>query len=138
MDRNREFADRMYRFAVRVVSFCRRLPSTREGDVIGRQLLRAGTGMPANYRAAGRARSYADFISKLAIAVEEGDEAVFWFNVLIDTHLASDPETRDLRTEAAELLAVCAAAHRTARRRRADHLSTQAAHRRNPTSAGSQ
>jgi four helix bundle protein len=120
MDRNREFADRMYKFAVCVVRFCRRLPSSREGDVIGRQLLRAGTGMPANYRAAGRARSYADFISKLGVAVEEGDEAVYWLNIVIDTQLTSDAEAQNLRTEAVELLAVCSAAHRTARSRRAD------------------
>lgn len=112
----------MHKFAVRVVRFCGQLPSTREGNVIAQQLLRAGTGLPANYRAASRARSYKDFVSKMAVAVEEADETVHWLSVLIDAELTSDQEAQELRTEAQELLAICTASHRTAKKRLAGVL----------------
>jgi four helix bundle protein len=117
--RTSDLNERMSRFAVRLVCFCRTLPHTRESDVIGRQLLRAGTGMPANYRAAGRARSYADFISKMGIAAEEGDETVYWLRIVIEAELGLRQEAQDLRTEAHELMAICAASHKTAKSRQA-------------------
>jgi four helix bundle protein len=76
---------RTKQFAIRIVSVSRSLPKTREGDVIGKQLLRSGTGVAANYRAVCRSRSKAEFISKINIVVEEADETVFWLELLGDT-----------------------------------------------------
>lgn len=68
---------RTRRFAIRIVSVVRSLPRAREGDVIGKQLLRSGTAVAANYRAVCRSRSQAEFISKMKVVVEEADETVF-------------------------------------------------------------
>lgn len=72
-----ELRNRSKRFALRVIRLFQHLPRTVEAQVLGRQLLRSGTSIGANYRAAGRARSKAEFISKIGIVVEEADEAVF-------------------------------------------------------------
>ncbi|MFQ5637494.1 MAG: four helix bundle protein, partial [bacterium] len=68
-------------FAKQVIRFCRTLPENREGRLIGNQLFRSGTSVAANYRAACRARSKRDFISKMGIVEEEADESFFWFEV---------------------------------------------------------
>ena len=73
--------------------------------------------MAANYRAANRARSYADFTSKMGIAAEEADETLFWLGVTIDGGVNGGAEAETLRTEARELLAICAASHKTAKGR---------------------
>jgi four helix bundle protein len=106
---------RTKQFAVRIVSVVRSLPRIREGDVIGKQLLRSGTAVAANYRAVCRARSHAEFISKMNIVVEEADETVFWLELLADTGLVSTEKLSLLLKEANELLAICAASSRTAR-----------------------
>jgi four helix bundle protein len=80
---------RTKQFAIRIVSVVRSLPRTREGDVIGKQLLRSGTAVAANYRAVCRSRSKAEFISKINIVVEEADETVFWLEFLGDTGVVS-------------------------------------------------
>ena len=76
---------RTKQFAIRVVRLFRALPKTREAMVMGNQLLRSGTSVAANYRAACRARSKAEFISKMGTVVEEADETVFWLELLIET-----------------------------------------------------
>ena len=82
---NLEFAikmqDRTMAFAVQVVKFFVKLPKTDEARVPGRQLLRAGTSVGANYRAVCRSKSDADFISKMGTVVEEGDESGFWLDL---------------------------------------------------------
>ncbi len=106
---------RTKQFAIRIVSVVRSLPRTREGDVIGRQLLRCGTAVAANYRAVCRSRSKAEFISKISIVVEEADETVFWLELLGDTAVVPTEKLSLLLKEANELLAVCAASLRTAK-----------------------
>ena len=69
---------RTKRFALRILKLFRSLPKTEEARILGRQLLRSGTSIGANYRAACRARSRAEFIAKLGIVLEEADETVFW------------------------------------------------------------
>ncbi|MGH7752041.1 MAG: four helix bundle protein, partial [Gemmatimonadales bacterium] len=76
-------------FAILVIRFVMGLPRNRAGDVIGRQLLRAGTSVAANYRAACRARSRREFIAKLGIVEEEADESAFWLEVAAESHLAA-------------------------------------------------
>jgi four helix bundle protein len=106
---------RTKQFAIRIVSVVRSLPRTREGDVIGKQLLRCGTAVAANYRAVCRSRSKAEFISKISIVIEEADETVFWLELLADTEVVSPEKLRFLLKEANELLAICAASLRTAK-----------------------
>ncbi len=83
---------------------------------MGKQLLRAGTSVGANYRAAGRARSKAEFISKIGIVVEEADETVFWIECLIESGIVKADLLADLLSEANELIAIFAASQRTARK----------------------
>jgi four helix bundle protein len=71
--------------------------------------------MAANYRAAGRSRSKAEFVAKMGVVVEEADETVFWLEMLVDSGLVSAIKLRDLQTEANELLAIFAASRGTAR-----------------------
>src|SRR2546422_3135567 len=106
---------RTKQFAIRVVRLFRALPKTREAMVMGNQLLRSGTSVAANYRAACRARSKAEFISKMGTVVEEADETVFWLELLIETGTMKRDRMEVLLSEANELLAIFAASHRTAR-----------------------
>lgn len=109
--------DRSKQFAIRIVRLCQSLPKTEEGRVIGKQLLRCGTSVAANYRAACRSRSKAEFISKLGVVVEEADECVFWLELLVDLGIVSQSKMDSLLKEANELLAIFAASQRTARNR---------------------
>ncbi len=80
-----EMKKRTKAFALRVVRLVEVLPATRTADVIGKQLLRCGTSVGANYRAACRARSQADFISKMGIVEEEADETIYWIELLVES-----------------------------------------------------
>ena len=110
---------RTKQFAIRIVGVVRFLPRTREGDVIGKQLLRCGTAVAANYRAVCRSRSKAECISKISIVVEEADETVFWLELLADTAVVPAEKLSLLLKEANELLAICAASLRTAKNNKA-------------------
>jgi four helix bundle protein len=107
--------ERSKQFAVLIVKFFRSLPRTEEARVIGKQLLHSGTSVAANYRAVCRARSRAEFVSKIGIVVEEADETVFWLELLQDLEIMDQTKARNLLTEANELLAIFAASQRTAR-----------------------
>ena len=107
---------RTKQLAIRIVSVVRSLPRTREGDVIGRQLLRSGTAVAANYRAVCRSRSHAEFVSKMNVVVEEADESVFWLELLGDTGVVPAEKLALLLKEGNELLAICAASLYTAKR----------------------
>ena len=106
---------RTKQFAIRIVWLFKALPRTEEGRVIGKQLLRSGTSVAANYRAVCRARSKAVFISKIGVVVEEADETVFWLELLSDVGIMSEAKVNALRAEANQLLAIFAASQRTAR-----------------------
>jgi four helix bundle protein len=116
LSRQEQLRDRTKRFALRIIRLFRHLPRTTEAQVLGKQLLRAGTSVGANYRAVGRARSKAEFISKMGIVVEEADETVFWIECLIESEIVKAKLLADLLSEANELLAIFAASQRTARR----------------------
>jgi len=83
--------------------------------VLGRQVARCGTAVPANYRAACRAKSRADFLSKLATVEEETDETAFWLELIVDAGLFPDARLGDLRKEADELTAIFVSSIKTAR-----------------------
>ena len=104
-------------FALRIVRLVEALPQTRTADVLGRQLLRAGTSVGANYRAARRARSTADFINKLSIVEEEADECAYWLELLADAGVMKGALLEPLIQEANELTAIIVASIRTAKRR---------------------
>ncbi len=110
--------NRSKQFAIRMVRLFQSLPKTEEARVIGKQLLRCGTSVAANYRAAGRGRSKAEFISKLGIVVEEADECVFWLELLVDLNILPSDKMDSILKEANELLAIFSASHRTARTNR--------------------
>ena len=106
MNDNADLKVRTKTFALRVIKVVDALPKTRTANVIGNQLLRSGTSVGANYRAACRARSTADFIAKMGIVEEEADESVYWMELLIDSKLMSPPQLSDLIKEANELVAI--------------------------------
>jgi len=110
-----ELRNRSKQFAYRIIMLFRKLPHTTEAQIIGKQLLRSGTSVAANYRAAARARSQAEFISKIGIVVEEADETVFWLECLGDNGIVKPTLLGGLLKEANELLAIFAASQRTAK-----------------------
>ena len=102
-------------FALDVLRYADALPRTPSVQVVAKQLMRSGTSVGANYRAAARARSRNDFIAKLGIVEEEADESLFWIGLLRD--LIGDSEhLRGLEREADELLAIVVSSRKTARR----------------------
>ena len=105
-------------FALRVIRLVEALPHTRTGDIIGRQLLRSATSVGANYRAACRARSLADFIAKLGIVEEEADECLYWLDLLGASGAIAPKHLADLQAEADALVAMTVASINTAKRRR--------------------
>lgn len=107
--------DRTKHFAIRIVKLFRSLPRTDEARVIGKQLLRSGTSVAANYRAVCRARSKAEFIAKIGVVVEGADETVFWLELLGETQVVDPKKLINLSAEANELLAIFAASRRTAK-----------------------
>ena len=102
-------------FAVRIVRLYQALPKSRDGQVIGMQLLRSGTSVGANYRAVCRARSKPDFVSKIGVVLEEADESVFWLELLVETGVMPEKRLKPLLREARELTAIFTAAQRTSR-----------------------
>jgi len=110
-----EVKRRTHRFALDVIRLVESLPRSRTTEVLGKQLLRSGTSLGANYRAACRAKSAADFISKMGIVEEEADEASYWMELLVDSGCARASEVRALPEEANELLAITVSSIKTAR-----------------------
>jgi four helix bundle protein len=115
VSRQEELRNRTKQFALRIIRLFRHLPRSTEAQVLGKQLLRSGTSVGANYRAAGRSRSKAEFVSKIGIVVEEADETVFWLECLVESGIVKEELLEDLLAEANELVAIFAASHRTAR-----------------------
>jgi len=108
-----EMKDRTKKFALRIVKMAGSLPNTNVGRVIGGQVLRSGTSVGANYRAACRARSRAEFTSKLGIVEEEADETSYWIELLIEGGILPKPRLAPLLTESNELVAMVTASRVT-------------------------
>jgi four helix bundle protein len=87
-------------FAIRVVKLFRGLPWTTDAQVLGKQLIRSGTSVAANYRAACRGRSRPEFIAKLGVVAEEADESVFWLEMLVDCGIVPEKAVQELLKEA--------------------------------------
>ncbi len=103
-------------FALRIIKLIDALPNTTSARAIGNQLIRSGTAVGANYRAACRARSNAEFIAKIGIVLEEADESVFWLELIIEGELLKHELVESLKKEAEELTAIMAASRITAQR----------------------
>jgi four helix bundle protein len=110
-----EMKERTKRFGLRVIRAVASLPRTSVARHIGGQLLRAGTSVGANYRAACRARTQAEFIAKLGIVEEEADETIYWMELLIDAGIMPKVKLSALMTEANEILSIVVASINTAR-----------------------
>ena len=110
-----ELKGRTKQFALRVIRMSDALPRKMTADVLGRQLVRSATSVAANYRAACRAKSRADFISKMGTVEEEADEAGLWLELIEDAGLLPAARLAELRAEADALTAITVASIRTAR-----------------------
>ena len=110
-----QLRDRTKRFALRVIRLYRSLPYRGDAQVLGKQLLRCGTSVAANYRAVCRARSKAEFLAKMGVVVEEADEAILWLELMTESGIVSLEKVEALLKEANELTAIFAASQRTAR-----------------------
>jgi|694.fasta_scaffold33633_5 four helix bundle protein len=106
---------RVKRFALDVIRFYTSLPKDDVSRVLGRQLLRSGTSVGANYREARRGRSTAEFIAKWGVALTEADESQYWLELIIESGTCSNDQAQALLDEAAQLTAIFTAGDRTAR-----------------------
>lgn len=116
MDENL-FKRRTKQLALRVIKAVEGLPKNRTADVLGRQLIRSGTSIGANYRAACRGKSTADVIAKLRIVEEEADESAYWMELLIESGLVSEARLSELLQETNEIIAMTVASIRTFQKR---------------------
>jgi len=114
--RPEQLRDRTKAFALRVIRLFRSLPNKTDTQVLGKQLLRCGTSVAANYRAVCRARSKAEFVARLGIVAEEADEAVLWLELLIESGILKSVLTEGLLNEARELAAILTASREMARK----------------------
>ena len=112
-----ELKQRTKIFALRVIKLVGALPKTTVGRAIGSQLVRSGTSVGANYRAACRGRSKAEFVSRLGTVEEEADESAYWMELVIEGALLKKEQVDPLRREACELTAIMAASRISAKNR---------------------
>jgi four helix bundle protein len=110
-----DLKQRTKQFGLSVIASIQSLPSTAVARTIGNQLLRSGTSVGANYRAACRARSRPDFISKAGIAIEEADESLYWMDMLIEAKIVAPGSLERLMQEGNEIVAILTASVKTAR-----------------------
>ena len=113
-----ELEDRTKRFSLNLISLLKSLPKGYLGDVIGRQLLKSGTSIGANYREANRAESKADFVHKVNLSEKEASETVYWLELMTEAGIGSRQEVTTLLLKAREILAIFTVAGRTSKRLR--------------------
>jgi four helix bundle protein len=118
LNRAKQLQARTKRFAVRIIKAFARPPKDEATRIVGRQFLRSGTSLAANYRASCRARSTADFISKISVLTEEADETLFWFEVLVESDLIRLEIVESLMLECEELLKIFSSSLVTAKSNR--------------------
>ena len=114
-DQERDLRARTKSFALRIIRLYASLPKTTEAQVIGKQALRSGTSVGAHYREANRAKSTADFISKIEGGLQELDETAYWLELLGDGGIVAESRLTDLRNETEELIAIFVASAKTAK-----------------------
>jgi four helix bundle protein len=109
-----ELKARSKEFALRVIRLVDALPNTIKGRAIANQIMRSATSVAANYRAACRARSRAEFIAKIGVVEEEADETAFWLELIVDSKIRSEKQVELLQKEAGELVAIMASSRKSA------------------------
>lgn len=109
-----ELKKRTKKFALDIIRLVESFPKTKTGDIIGRQLLKSSTSVGANYRSACRAKSKADFISKISIVEEEADESLYWLELVVESKLINETRVKELIQEADELTAIFTSSRRSA------------------------
>lgn len=114
---SQELQQRTKEFALRIVHLFQSLPPRTDAQVLGKQLLRSGTSVGANYRAACHGKSAADFLAKMKICEEEADECEYWLELLAEAGIVKPALLEPLRQEARELASIMAASARTSRTR---------------------
>jgi four helix bundle protein len=110
-----EMKKRTKEFAKRIIFLCRKLPTTEEARLIRNQIFRAGTAVGANYRATCRARSKADFISKMGIVLEEADESLYWMELSVETEIMPHKLLEPLMDEGKQLVSIFVTSLNTAK-----------------------
>ena len=120
-----ELLTRTKAFALRILKLVDHLPRTTSGRAIGNQQVRSGTSVGANYRAACRSRSRAEFAAKLGLVAEEADETVYWLEVIRDGNLLPSNKLSGLLKEADELTAIFTAGRRSSSRNQTSNLKHQ-------------
>jgi four helix bundle protein len=115
------FKNRTKKLAVAIIKEVDKLPRSRAADVIGKQLIRSGTSIGANYRAACRAKSSADMINKMKIVEEESDETEYWLEILVEVGLTPQNQIDSIYKETDEILAMTVASLKTLRARQPSH-----------------
>ena len=110
-----ELKVRTKNFALRIILLAGSLPNTKTGNIIAHQIIRSGTSVGANYRAACRAKSTKDFINKLNIIEEEADETLYWLEIIKDANLLKPELLTDIIIEADELTAIFTSAGKTSK-----------------------
>ncbi len=121
MSDKRDLRVRTKNFALRIIRLYTALPKTTEAQVLGKQLLRSGASVGAHYREAGRARSTAEFISKMEVGLQELDETDYWLELLEEGGIVSAERLTNLRSEINELMAMMVASVKTAKKSRQDN-----------------
>jgi len=111
-----ELKERLKRFALRTIKLAESLPKSRTSEVFARQVIRSASSVAANYRAACRARSKAEFVSKLGTVEEEADETIFWIEMISDTNLVKKELLDNLLSEGNEIVSIIVASRKTARK----------------------
>lgn len=111
-----ELRSRVKLLALRIIKLVKALPKTLEGNVLGKQTLRSGTSIAANYYSACKARSRRDFISKMGIAEEEADETLLWLELIVGAGLVKSDRVGPLKEELNEIISILAASRITARK----------------------
>ena len=116
IDNYNNLKERTKQFSMDIVSLVVELPRNLTAQTLGKQILRSGTSVGANYRAACRAKSQADFINKVAIVIEEADETQFWLELMVTSDIVKRDKALKLWKEADELIKIMTTSSKTAKR----------------------
>jgi len=114
----RDLRKRTKLFALRIIKLYASLPKSTEAQVLGKQVVRSGTSVGAHYREAKRARSTAEFISKIEVALQELDETIYWLELLTESGIVPEARLTNLKSEAEELMKLLVSSAKTAKKRK--------------------
>ena len=120
-----ELRARTFRYTLRIIALCRKLPDTWEAREMGRQLLRSCMGTASNYWSACRGRSTNEFISRLGVATDEGAESVLWLMLIVQSGVRTETDAKDVLAEGREITAILSASLKTAKENRRKRKKNQ-------------